>query len=137
MFIFTVPGIPVAKGRPRVTKYVTYTPQKTKDYENLVRWSCKSKYKDKPLNGPIRVDIIFYMLIPKGTSKKRTKAKIKGDILPTKRPDWDNMAKAITDALNGIAYNDDNQIVETHIYKYFSDNPRAEVKITQIKKEGV
>lgn len=137
MIEFTVPGIPIAKARPRVTKHSTYTPQKTKDYENLVKWSCKSKYKDKPLSGPIRIDIDFYMYIPKNTSEKRTRAKIAREILPTKKPDWDNMAKSITDALNGIAYEDDKQIVETHIYKYFSDNPRAEVKIAKIDKEGV
>lgn len=136
MIKFTVPGIPVGKARPRVTRYATYTPQKTKDYENLVKWSFKNKYKDKPLKGPIRIDIWLYMYIPKNTSKKRTKAKIKGDILPTKRPDWDNMAKAITDALNNLAFKDDNQIVDAHIYKRFSDKPRAEVEIRKIEKEG-
>lgn len=137
MIKFTVPGRPIGKQRPRVTKYSTYTPQKTVDYENLVKWSCKNKYKDKPLTGPIRIEITFYMYIPKKTSKVRIKKKCEGSILPTKKPDWDNMAKSITDALNGIAYEDDNQIVEAHIYKKFSMDPRAEVKITKLDKEGV
>lgn len=134
---FTVPGITVGKARPRVTRHGTYTPKKTKDYEQLVQICCRNKYKDKPLEGPIRIDIYFYVLIPKNTSKVRTKAKIEGSILPTKRPDFDNMTKSITDALNGLAYKDDNQIVEAHIYKYFSDNPRAEVEIRKIDKEGI
>ena len=135
MIKFTVPGIPVAKGRPRVTRTHTYTPKKTKDYEKLVQYSCG--YKGKPLEGPIRIDIKLYMYIPKNTSKVKIRAKLAGEILPTKRPDWDNMAKSITDALNGIAFKDDNQIVEAHIYKYFCKNPRAEVEIIRLEKEGV
>ena len=137
MIEFTVEGKPVGKARPRVTKRGTYTPTKTKNYDQLVQWSYKNKYKDKPLEGPLRVDITFYMYIPKNTSKIRRERKIAREILPTKKPDWDNMAKSITDALNGLAYKDDNQIVETHIYKYFSDKPRAEVRIIGLNKEGV
>ena len=134
---FIVEGIPIGKGRPRVTRNGTYTPKKTKDYEKLVQWSCKNKYKGDPLKAPIRIDIRLYMYIPKNTSKVRLKRKLAGEILPTKKPDWDNMAKAITDALNGIAYEDDNQVVEAHVYKYFSDNPRAEVIIRELGKEGI
>lgn len=137
MIEFTVEGKPVGKARPRVTRNGTYTPTKTKNYEKLVQWSYRNKYKGQALNGPIRLDITFFMYIPKNTSKKRTEMKIAREILPTKKPDWDNMAKAITDALNGLAYKDDNQIVEAHIYKYFSDDPRAVVRIQELEKEGV
>lgn len=137
MIKFTVPETPIAKARPRVTRHGTYTPKKTKDYEQLVQICCRNKYKDKPLEGPIRIDINLFMLIPKRTSKVRIRRKISKEILPTKQPDWDNMAKSITDALNGLAYKDDKQIVEAHIYKYFSDDPRAEVEISQIDKEGI
>ena len=50
-------------------------------------------------------------------------------ILPTKKPDTDNIAKAILDALNGVAYYDDAQVVELHVVKKYSDEPRAEVMI--------
>ncbi len=129
---FTVSGIPVAKARPRVTKFGTYTPQKTKDYEQLVQWSYKNKCKGQAIEGPIKITITFFMYIPKNTSKVRTKRKIAREILPTKKPDWDNMAKAVTDALNGLAYKDDNQIVEAHIYKFYSEEPRAEIIITEV-----
>ena len=132
MIKFTVPGIPVAKGRPRVTRTHTYTPQKTKDYEELVKWSFKSAYKDKPLEGPVRIDILLFMYIPKKVSKKRRAMKEAREILPIKQPDWDNMAKSITDALNKLAYQDDNQIVEAHVYKYYSTNPRAEIIIQEV-----
>lgn len=134
---FTVPGRPVGKARPRVTRWGTYTPKRTKDYEDAVKQAYKSVYKDGPIKGPIRIEITFYMYIPKNTSQVRTKAKIEDEILPTKRPDFDNMTKCITDALNGLAFEDDNQVVEAHIYKKFSDEPRAEVEIQRIEKEGV
>ena len=133
MIKLIIPGEPVAKARPRVTKYGTYTPQKTKDYEELVKWTCRNQYKDKPLEGPLRVDISFYMYIPKNTSKRRRTLKESKIILPVKRPDIDNLAKSITDALNGLVYKDDNQIVELHLYKYYSKEERAEVTITEIK----
>lgn len=135
MIDFTIDGLPVAKGRPRVTRNGTYTPVKTKNYEKLVQYSFKNKYKDKLLEGPLKVNIDFYMYIPKNTSKKRRKLKNDKDILPTKKPDFDNLTKSITDALNGLAYKDDNQIVEAHIFKYYSDNPKAVVKIETIKGE--
>ena len=137
MIEFTVEGRPVGKARPRVTRNGTYTPKKTKGYEELVKWSCRSKYKGGPLKGPLRIEIVFYMYIPKNTSQVRIEKKLVDERLPTKMPDWDNMAKSITDAINGIAYEDDSQIVEAHIYKKFSKDPRAEVKITQIDAEGV
>ena len=55
-----------------------------------------------------------------------------GLILPTKKPDTDNIAKAILDALNGLAYYDDAQICQLEVYKFYSDEPRAEVYIFDI-----
>ena len=137
MIEFTVEGRPVGKARPRVTRNGTYTPKKTKDYEDLVKWSCRSKYKGEPLKGPLRIEIVFYMYIPKNTSKARIKKKLNDERLPTKKPDFDNLTKSITDAINGIAYEDDSQIVEAHIYKKFGKEPRAEVRITEMDAEGV
>ena len=54
---------------------------------------------------------------------------VAGDIRPTKTPDYDNIGKIISDALNGVAYRDDAQIVEANISKYYSNLPRVEVMI--------
>lgn len=130
---FTVPGPPVAKGRPRLGKYTTYTPEKTVNYENLVQFSYLQKYKNaEPMEGYLKIEMLFFMPIPKSTSKKRKELMLQRKILPDKKPDYDNMAKAISDALNNIAYKDDNQIVEAHIYKFYCYDPRAEVFIESI-----
>ena len=55
-----------------------------------------------------------------------------GDMRPVKRPDWDNVGKIVTDALNGVAYDDDSQIVSASVEKYYSEEPRTEIKIERI-----
>jgi len=103
---FTVPGPPVPKARPRVTVTGrgTFTPKKTKDYQELVAMAAMVAYKKStepfpwPLDAGYRVDCVFYF---------------KG--IPTK--DLDNLAKSIFDALEGVLYTNDRQIMEAHLYK--------------------
>ena len=123
----------VAKPRPRVTKWGTYIPKNYEDYATLVRNNFRKQCKNKKvLEGPIKINLIFYMLIPKNTSKVKREKMLKGELLPAKRPDFDNLAKGITDALNGLAFKDDNQIVEAHIYKRYGDPQKVEVEIKEV-----
>ena len=78
------------------------------------------------------LELNLYFPIPKSTRKKDVPAMRTGEIRPTKRPDLDNILKAVSDALNGIAYKDDSQIVAAVIQKFYSDKPRAEVEIKKI-----
>lgn len=126
---FVVLGEPVAKGRPRVTKFGTYTPQKTVNYENLIKLS----FKGEKLTGQLKMAVKAYFAIPKSTSKKKRKQMVEEEIRPTKKPDCDNVLKIICDALNTIAYDDDKQIVEANISKFYSEQPRIEVKIYGIE----
>jgi Holliday junction resolvase RusA-like endonuclease len=48
------------------------------------------------------------------------------------KPDLDNLAKIILDSLNGIAFDDDRQVVRLEVSKFYSDRPRAEVWLTEI-----
>lgn len=132
----TIPGEPVAKARPRVMRSgITFTPAKTKNYETLVQELFAIKYSSHtPLEGPLRCYIDAYMQIPKSASKKKLGAMQKGNIRPIKRPDVDNLCKSITDALNGIAYRDDSQIVTCVIQKMYSDTPRVELEIEQMEQ---
>lgn len=130
---FTILGQPVAKGRPRVTRWGSYTPEKTVNYENLVKFSYIEKYKDEEvLDSALAIDIRFCFQIPKSTSKRNRELMLKGEIRPAKKPDIDNCIKSITDALNTIAYKDDNQIVEVVAHKWYSDEPRADVVIKEL-----
>ena len=126
---FSVPGEPKGKGRPRVTRGGhAYTPKDTVMYENLVRTSFRQAYPDHiPVTDKeITAEIRAYYSMPKA-SKKKTTQMIEGVIRPKKKPDLDNIAKAVLDSLNGIAYKDDSQIVSLTIDKAYSLQPRVDV----------
>lgn len=133
---FTVIGKVVPKARPRFSRGRTYTPKTTVDYEKLVRNSFLTKYHNPTvLEGSLEADIMCYFPIPKSTSKKNRNLMLLNEILPTVKPDLDNLAKAILDALNGYAYKDDSQVAHLNIYKYYSEEPRADVVIQTMSKE--
>lgn len=135
---FTVPGPPTAKQRPkfsRVGNYVkTYTPEKTVNYENLVGWYYQQAAQGFmfPDDAMLDMRIIAYFEIPKSVSKKKRQAMLDKEIRPTKKPDVDNCAKSICDAINKIAYHDDASIVDLQVRKFYSEQPRVEVIIRQI-----
>lgn len=132
MIEFVIDGEPVAKGRPRFTMSGrAYTPKRTADYEKRVRESYTGDMF--PEDVPLAVHIDAYMGIPKSASKKAHEAMRRGEKRPLKAPDGDNIAKAICDALNGKAYKDDKQVVHLVVSKWYSDIPRAEVRISEVK----
>ena len=130
----TVFGQPTGKGRPRFTRAGhTYTPEKTKDYENLVRTTFISSYpKAIPLEDAVRVEVVAYFAIPKSYSKKKKEECLYGHIQVQSKPDADNVSKIILDSLNGYAYIDDKQVVELHVIKMWSNEPRVEVYIEEV-----
>ena len=129
---FTVPGEPVSKGRPRFTRTgFAYTDKRTASFENLVRLAYAEKYPDRvPSDVSISLYVDAYFSIPKSWSKKKRADAANNIIFKTSRPDLDNIVKAISDGLNGVAWIDDAQITEFHSWKGFSENPRTEVIIS-------
>lgn len=131
-----VPGKPMGKQRARYAKrkgYVaTITPDKTVNYETLIRELFALNYPGfTPIDGPVTVQIYIHHPIPKSTSVKKRQAMILEEIRPTVKPDIDNVIKIVCDALNGVAYVDDNQIITVRADKYFSDWPRVEIVINE------
>lgn len=131
---FKVPGKPTGKGRPRVTKGGhVYTPAQTREYEEYVR-SCapqgiiRESQKDKP----IAITIVATYPIPKSTTKKNKELMLNNNIRPTKKPDIDNIAKIIMDALNGLAYPDDSCIVELTACKLYGEDPGVQVTVEEV-----
>ena len=129
---FVILGEPKAKARPRHTKSgITYTPKETVEYENLVKTSyqyqCKEYFK-----GSLKVIINCFFKIPESASAKKRQLMIEGKILPAKKPDADNLAKSVCDALNGIAYDDDKQVIDLRVYKRYGEQPKTVVTIREI-----
>jgi Holliday junction resolvase RusA-like endonuclease len=128
MITFVIPGEPKAKQRPRVGKWGAYTPKMTVQYENWVK-QCYVEQANLNFIGEITATITAYFGIPKSTSKKKKEQMLLNKIKCTKKPDTDNIAKIVLDSLNGIAYKDDSQIVELHVFKKYSEEPRVEVEL--------
>lgn len=132
---FIIYGEPTAKGRPRFSTrggFVrSYTPEKTLNYENLIRFSYDQIEDKEILEGELKAVIKGYFTIPKSTSKKKYRMMLNEEIRPTKKPDLDNLAKTILDALNGRAFKDDSQVVSLLVEKYYSDTPRVEIEISK------
>lgn len=107
MFFIT----PIAKGRPRMTRRGhCYTPEKTKTFENLLRYEARAQYPYVPLEGALQIVVHFFL--PKPKSCKRA--------FPTVKPDTDNLLKAVCDALNGVIWKDDAQIVDMRAVKHYA-----------------
>jgi Holliday junction resolvase RusA-like endonuclease len=136
MTMFTVYGEPVGKGRPRFAKrgnfVSTYTPQKTKTYEDEIRLMAKAAMgSSEPLETPVTVAIYIRVGIPVSYTKQMKKYALEGILKPTKKPDADNVLKCFLDAMNGIVYLDDKQVVNIHLTKVFAETPAVEVMVKE------
>jgi Holliday junction resolvase RusA-like endonuclease len=109
----------------------TYTPQRTREYESRVRAAYYKQAGGQKITGPVQLSITAYLQIPRSANRTTQAAMMAGRIRPTKRPDLDNIVKMI-DALNGIALDDDAQIVKITAEKYYSHTPRLEIVLTEL-----
>ncbi len=135
MITFEIPGEPVAKARPRAAmvggRARLYTPAKTEKYEARVAVFGQQAMAGHPaLAGAVALSVAAYFPIPPSWPKKRQEAARAGIELHTKRPDLDNVLKAIKDGLNGIVWGDDSQVaVLRECRKGYSDTPRVVVTV--------
>lgn len=141
---FIINGEPFGKKRPRAVSRGgfarVHNDPENERYELKVINAFQNKYgngietyfdKDDYIFG----EIIAYYSIPKSFSKKKMGLAMINEIRPTKKPDLDNVAKSVLDALNNIAYNDDSQIIDLRIAKFYGDNPRVEVSLSRTYNE--
>jgi len=133
---FEVDGVH-GKGRPRFARrgnfVQTYTDTKTKSYETLIADAAKKAMGgSEPLKTPVSLFCYIRLPIPKSYPKKRLEACLSGLERPLKKPDWDNVAKAVADAINGIVYVDDCQIVDAHITKVYAASAGVSVLVKEI-----
>ena len=139
IYRFTVYGKPQPKQRPRFNARTgtAYTPRETRLYENEVRYYFLQEHRRPTrLEGALIVRIDAYFEPPKQTAKAVREKMYAGKIRPAKKPDADNIIKSICDALNGLAYVDDGQIVSVYCRKLYSDRARCEVIISDERGEG-
>jgi Endodeoxyribonuclease RusA. len=137
MIRFTVYGEPVAQGRPRATNINghirMYDPKKSRDFKDYVRLVASENRPKKLLEGPICLEVKVYKPTLKSFSKKKKAAAEAGQLRPTSKPDVDNYAKSIKDALKNVIWKDDSQVVDLHISKWYSETPRVEIEIEELE----
>ena len=139
MITFTVLGSPQGKGRPKSSRRgdrtITYTPEQTVLYENLIKTEYRAqcglhRFAD---GANLEMVIVAYYAIPKSASKKQKALMLADRVRPTKKPDADNVIKVVADSLNEIAYRDDAQIVRVSMDKLYAEQPRLVVTIQEIR----
>jgi len=115
--ILMIKGSPVAQGRPRFARIGqgvrTYDPAKSSAWKKDIAWQAKEQGA-RVMEGPLSVEVIFYLPRPKSLPKKVNHH--------TKRGDLDNYLKGLFDSLNGVAFRDDSQIVSLHARKVYAEH---------------
>lgn len=134
---FTVPGEPQGKGRPRIGKVGTharmFTPAKTVAFEGLVAHAAQQVMAGSALlEGPCRVELDILCSVPASWSKKKHSQALDGILRPTKKPDADNVLKAVCDGINGVVWKDDVQVVDVTLRKMYAATPCLRVKVAPL-----
>ena len=133
---FKVEATPVGKQRPRFVRrgsfVSTYTPTKTRDYEDLIRDAAKQAMGgSEPLETPVALYLHITVPIPQSYPKKRFKACLEGLERPIRKPDASNILKSVEDGMNGVVYSDDSQIVNIYVKKAYGTIGMVEVLVKE------
>ena len=140
---FTVPGKPMGKQRARtfynekLGRMQSITPKETASYEGDIKlfyqYCAGGTAFDRGV--PISVEITARFEPPGSESKKRKALMLDGQIRHTKRPDIDNISKVVMDALNGLAWHDDSQVVSLLARKTYGSEAGLDVIIKSLDSE--
>ena len=127
-------GEPVAKGRPKFFRkgnFVgTYTPKKTAEAEEDFKTQALNHRPKTLITGEISLEVGFYRGLKKSMSKRAKTDALDGRLNPVSRPDIDNYVKLVCDAMNGLFWKDDAQIINLTMKKRYSETPRIEVSMS-------
>ena len=138
MFEFIVEDQPKGKARARTVrnpytgKVHSYTPANTAAHEKLIKSSYIAAGGKHFGEKPLEITIKAYCVIPKSYTKNQRQAIEQGKLKPTKKPDCDNIIKVVCDALNGVAYNDDKQVICVSCNKYYGNTGYLHITINEI-----
>lgn len=135
---FTIPGEPQGKGRAKIVKIGGFsrmaTPAKTVAYEGLVAHAAQQAMAGAPpFIGPMALEVDAVFSVPASWSQKKRAQALAHYIRPTKKPDADNVLKAICDGMNGVVWRDDVQAVYTVVRKQYGDTPGVWVRVAALE----
>lgn len=134
-----IAGVPVAKGRARYSSrggsIRVYTPDITRMWAEEAQFLARHVMGSrKPLQGPLRVELEFCFPVPRSWGNWKREAALDGRIKHTVKPDRDNLEKNLKDALNGIVWVDDSQVVQSGgIGKIYGTVPMVRAVVYQLE----
>lgn len=137
MITFTIPGAPQGKGRAKIVKIGGFsgmaTPQKTVAYEGLIAHAAQQAMAGAPLlEDAAACNVFIDAPVPASWSQKKQRQALAGEVLPTKKPDADNVVKAVFDGCNGVLWRDDVQVVDLRVRKRYSAVPCVRVEVWRV-----
>lgn len=135
-------GDPRGKGRPRFRAFTTkagrsfasaYTDSATRKYEDALRYAAQKVMGSRaPIDGPIEVIVHADFPVPSSWSQRKRDAALRGEIRPTTKPDWENIAKTL-DALNQVVFVDDKNVVDGRVIKAYSAKPALRIEVRPLR----
>ncbi len=136
MYLFELHGSPIPQKQTQFSRNGHAYDPSSKNKAQM-QWQMQPYAPKEPLNGPIQVDLTFYFVPPKSTSGIRRRQMINHVIHHTKKPDADNCAYLVTNAMKKIFYTDDSQIIDLHIHKRYSDVAKTVIKVIPIEQISI
>lgn len=142
MYEFFVPGIPKPGGSKKAFRHaktgkiiVTDSCKGNKDWRAVVALAATEAFREGPLTGPLQVEFGFCLLRPKGhfgTGKRAAEIRSSAPTYPTVKPDTTKLIRSTEDAMTGIVWRDDSQIVIQHGTKVYSDRAGCLVTVREL-----
>jgi Holliday junction resolvase RusA-like endonuclease len=132
---FTVPLVPRPKGRHRTGinkstgRPIQFTDKKTRQAESDLLTLALAQKPQEPHQGALGIDVTAYLPIPSSWSKKKQESAFNAVLRPVTRPDGDNLLKLVCDALSGVFWKNDTQLVKKTISKFYCKSPRWIIRI--------
>lgn len=144
--VIELPGPVRGKGRHRSRiarakdgrQFVANYPDgETVSYEKMLRDGASDAMDGRPLlAGPVLVKLLAVFAVPGSWSRKKRADALSGALRPTVKPDADNIMK-LTDALNGIVWQDDKQVVTATLRKVYGERPYLRIDVVPIVQTAV
>lgn len=135
---FTVPGEPQGKGRAKIVRIAGFsrmaTPAKTLAYEGLIATiAAQAMAGSAPMAGAVAMEAELLYSVPRSATKRFRADALAGAARPTKKPDADNVLKALCDGMNGVVFADDVQVVDVRVTKRYAETPGVLVRVAAIE----
>ena len=125
-------GLRVVTPKGKKPFATVYKRAETRAYERALALAAKVVMKGKPIGGALKLTVTAFMPVPASWSQRKRDAALAGTIRPVVKPDWDNLG-GMTDALKGIVWADDAQVVDGRVVKVYDERPRLRVEIAPLE----